>query len=340
MTYAPVFPAGNDPVKRAELIQAAVYGLANETRDYIMDSIPRLASVGDTPTRGRILLTAAEAMFGDGDVRTRVTDGERPPMDKGVSFTPIDYTAFEYARTTLLLDKERRDASALGVPWYKTKMMAPVEIMRIFREIELARIVGTAANWATSTAIAVPANRWVANTSNPTANIETAIAAVEDAGGNCDTVIMTVDTLRALKQNAPFLQFQSTTIDRTIAPVYGDFNMVANILRERHGIENVLVMGARRNTSKTPGAPNIQRVAANWFWVGQLPVGNEIGYVAPSGTGELAKGSALYRLPVADWNTETERDGTLRGDVVTTTLTEAVGVMMNNLGHLITGTVS
>lgn len=345
MSYNP-FPAGNDPIRRAELVQAAVYAVANKPGDYIADEIPTLKTVGVVPNQGRVLVALPETMFGHGEARDLMARGEDAQIGRGSSHRAVEYRAERYGRTTPLDDSTWRDYEALGLDALTSSVTPDVETLRILREIRLALIVGTAGNWASSTVIAAPANRWNVNTSDPNANIQAAIDAVEDRGGTADTVITSVDSYRALRNNAPFLQFSSVTSDRSNAPIYQGKDAVADFLASRFGIKRVLVMGARRNGSKVPGTPAIARVATNWFWVGQLP--NEfgpdslripIGSIGSTGEGP-SSASALYRVTPEDWRTEETRKGTASASLWTHTYVEAMGVLMPELGHLITGTVA
>ena len=345
MSYNP-FPAGNDPIRRAELVQAAVYAVANKPGDYVSDEIPILKTVGVVPNQGRVLVANPETMFAHGEARDLMARAESAQIGRGPTHRAVEYRAERYGRTTVITDSDWRDYDARGLNALDNLVTPDVETLRILRELRLAGIVGTAANWSTSTAIALPANRWVANTSDPNRDIQTAIDAVDNLGGTADTVICSVDSYRALRNNAPFLQFSSVTTDRSNAPVYAGKDAVADFLAARFGIKRVLIMGARRNGSKVPGTPAIARVAGNWFWVGQLPdvvspVGMRlpIGSIGPSGQGP-SSASALYRVMPEDWSTEETRDGTKKSSLWTNSYVEAMGVLMPELGHLITGTVA
>lgn len=118
------------------------------------------------------------------------------------SISTSSYHLEEHALKDLVTDRDRKNADpAIKLDIDLTEYLTEKILMR--REVDLASLVGTAANWANTTSLSSTL-AWSANTtlSNPILNADSAAAAILQASGKTPNVCALDDrTFRAAKEH-------------------------------------------------------------------------------------------------------------------------------------------
>ena len=217
------------------------------------------------------------------------------------SISTSTYTLEEHALKDLVTDRDRRNADpAIKLDIDLTEYLTEKILMR--QEVDLATLVGTAANWANTTSLSTT-QAWSQNTtlSSPLGNADSAASVITQNSGKKPNVCAMDDrTFRAAKEHTSTVQRIMYTSAQSVTP---------DLLASLFGVERVLVASGIQNT----GAEGLSETMA-FIWTDMA----FFAYVERSPG--LKKPSALYTFTQAEggmpYKVTQWREDSLDGDMV------------------------
>lgn len=274
--------------------------IANESRDYISDLIPPI-NKGDmvemkdgAAFSGSIMRSSIDSFFlqTTDTANLEVAWGQELPMFKGVQFDPITWRAKKFAfqgkipREFYLVSEARKTNNV-------RYCLAPVvEHVKQAREIQLLNVLK---NWSNNTALTYD---WTTANGNPSKDLMTAINNVAKYK-DPDTVIMGFEAAAACVGNSTWRGEMPMQMFRQGMPI----DEMAEVIRSRLGIRQVLIARARYNSS-TNATPSIEGILGDRTWVGCLELMPSLAPPSEDGEETAAEGVSVntsYKL----------RDGTI-----------------------------
>lgn len=240
--------------------------IANESRDYISDMIPPINKGDMVEMRdgaafaGSIMRTKIASNFLDGtkESNLQVEWGEELPMFEGVQFDPLNWRAKKFGcqgkipREFYLVSEARRTNNV------RYCLGPVVEQVKQARELQLLTVIK---GWSNNTALTYD---WTTANGNPSKDILAAVNQVAKYR-DPDTVIMGFEAAAACIGNSTWRAEMPTTMFRQGMPI----DEMAEVIRSRIGVRNVLISRARYNSS-TNGTPSINGIMGDRCWVGRL----------------------------------------------------------------------
>jgi hypothetical protein len=327
-----------DPV-----LQGIASGIANSQGEYIADSISRMCGAmrrssmevnGPQAFTGTIQRFAPAAWFGTPNKRGPVGWGAEFTESKGVPLDPMVYLARKYFHGNRIpREKLSTVAEAAGgfSAAQQTFGLAPaVEELVIEREATYAGLFFTAANWLAGNNLAVPGgSEWNAAGGNPIGDITGVLRAIHLNGGQADAAILGADTAYALAVSNPFNNFRETTVDRSNM----DFDTIKSTLKARFGFKEVLIGMARANTSNADAALTLTNL---FMWNDSMWIGRLADLSAANGANVDVRAQAVVSVIPEDLMADEFYDVTTQSWIYTASMHEALNVVHNRLGGLIT----
>jgi len=208
------------------------------------------------------------------------------------------YVLTQHALKGLVTDRDRSNADeAIRLDIDITEYLTEKILMR--KEIDLANIVTTAANWANATSLSSTL-AWNQNTtlSNPIAYVDSACSVVASQSGKIpNTVVLNDPTFRAAKEHISIVdRIKYTSPD----------SVTDQILAKLFNVQQVLVAGGIQNTGQEGQADSM-----GWIWTDMAFVA----YIEQNPG--LRKPSALYQFTKTEFGNpykvkrwrEEEREG-------------------------------
>ena len=208
------------------------------------------------------------------------------------------YVLTQHALKGLVTDRDRSNADeAIRLDIDTTEYLTEKILMR--KEIDLANIVTTAANWANATSLSSTL-AWNQNTtlSNPIAYVDSACSVVASQSGKIpNTVVLNDPTFRAAKEHISIVdRIKYTSPD----------SVTDQILAKLFNVQQVLVAGGIQNTGQEGQADSM-----GWIWTDMAFVA----YIEQNPG--LRKPSALYQFTKTEFGNpykvkrwrEEEREG-------------------------------
>jgi hypothetical protein len=327
-----------DPV-----LQGIVSGLANASDEYIADQISRMIGAMRRPSMevggtqafsGTIQRFAPAAWFGRPADRGAVGWGVEATKVVGVQLDPMTYLARKYfyqnqiAREKLALTAEA--AGGYGAAQQTFGLAPAVEALVIEREATYANLFFTAANWLAGNNLAIPGGaEWDTAAGDPIGDITGVIRAINLAGGPVDGCILGADTAYALSVSNAFNNFRSTNEDRSNM----SFDMVISTLKARFGFKEVLIGRARANTSNADAAGTLTNA---FQWGDSMFIGKFSDVSMSNGANVTVRSQCAVSIIPEDLMPDEEYDTKTQSYVYTASMHEALSVVHNRLGGLIT----
>jgi hypothetical protein len=251
------------------ILNSILLAYANDPADYLQDLLfPVLYDVmgADSAWSGIIQRAAEGALFSPLVHKTKAGRGGTVTTLPGLEYDPLYVEAEEYSLQTKIPFMDKFLVQGAGDN-EANQLAQVVEFIKQAREAEVAAIFQTLGNWRYSTTLGAAA-KWDVATSDPTADIITALNAVP---GKVDTAIIDGASAEALMNNAAFLEFDAMTVDRT-AYTYND---IADRIKSRFGIENVFFGLARKSENiKQTDALDTDYIFTDSCWFGRLDMLN------------------------------------------------------------------
>ena len=208
------------------------------------------------------------------------------------------YVLTQHALKGLVTDRDRSNADeAIRLDIDTTEYLTEKILMR--KEIDLANIVTTAANWANATSLSSTL-AWNQNTtlSNPIAYVDSACSVVASQSGKIpNTVVLNDPTFRAAKEHISIVdRIKYTSPD----------SVTDQILAKLFNVQQVLVAGGIQNTGQEGQADSM-----GWIWTDMAFVAyieQNPGLRKPSALCQFTKTEFGNPYKVKRWREE-EREG-------------------------------
>jgi hypothetical protein len=224
----------------------------------------------------------------------------------------------------IVTDRQRRNADTPIKPDVDTTELLTGQIL-LRREIDLAGVVQTAANWANTTSLTSTLS-WSQNTtlSNPITVVDSATSAIRRNSGKRANVIAIDDTtFKAAKEHTSIVDRIKYTSAQSVTP-----QMLAGLFN----IEKVLVAGAVQNTGQEGLADSLGDIWTDTAF---------IGYVESSPG--LKKPSALFTMVQNGYSepyvVTKYREEPRKGDWIEVETAFQHKVVASDCGYLIVNTI-
>lgn len=346
------FNRGTDQIYQGDvLVKHVVFGLANRAKNFgIADMFfPPLISGAEFDGEGTPMapLDGTIAVYADGSffVGPQDSDLHQDGADVNISRGPrtggVAYHCQEFARGCRVPDMRKLAAAqALGINQVQNQVGGTIGELATLRDRRATLLLGTPGNWAAGDVL-IAAEQWNQATANPVEDIRAARAALRLRGVEANAVCLTERAAEALATNAVWLDNRPTDTDRTDM----DEDEIQAVFRLKYGITKFKIVRLIENTSHDPDTFTPGYIAANlgeWMWIGYVPdVDQEQGLGTveglPGGMGEAVAiaQSATFRIAGKDWDIELARETTRLSDVGVISYAEALGILQNDLGYVV-----
>lgn len=276
------------------LLQGKLVGYFSDPSVFIAENV--LPKVPNAPMTGTYQVVGRNTAFG-----TLGESDRRAPLDEinreiGISLSSGTYQATEKARGTLV-DRTMMEHSQLvsdpgGLELQALEARAALDFLRIKREIRVAELLFTQANWSQNTSLAAAA-KWSAATGNPIVDVDLACQTVAGNGiPNPNTIVIGHLPFRALLKNVILLAARPSTADRSMLTM----DDIKALFSKYFGITNVFVGDAMYNNANAGQTPSMAYVWGDKVWVGYLDFSN--GGSRISGQNVKLDGSAACNFEV------------------------------------------
>lgn len=246
----------------------------------------------------------------------------------GFGLSTDTYSCSEIAESTILNDKERRNAdSVLRLETAKTNFVTNKILLKLERLI--AAKLCTTTNWGSN--YSTPSNLWSDyDNSDPIADLETAIDAVEDGTGELvNKIVISKNVWKKLKHHPQLLERLSSTSIKTAT-----LDTLKSVLNNGNNIE-ILIGNAMYNTAKEGQTDSYSPIWTKDVWVG---------HVAPAPA--LETPTALYTFVFPEENTGAIRgvwkwrDENIHSDVIEASMDFDSKIVGSDLGYLLNDVIS
>lgn len=331
------------------VLDGIISGLANSDNDFIADRISQRISAyrgasmevgGKLKYSGVLQRFADAAWFGRPANRGAVAWGTEAHHLAGVRLDPLTWTARKYFYDLELPRELLASLSDISGGFDAAKalfeMKPIVEAYMMDREATYANLFFTAGNWLAANNTAIPAGQeWDTAGGQPTRVITNTIRTILLNGGRVDGCILGADTAYALTDSAAFNQWRAESEDRTNMPL----PTVEAVLKARFGFKDVFVGMARANTSDAEGAGTL----TNGFqWNDSMFIGKfgGAGEAMTDGSDVSARSMCAVSVIPEDLRYEERYEGSTQSWVSAVSMHEALSVVHNRLGGLITNCVA
>lgn len=323
--------------------------IAYPTDGLIADQVFPVVPVPDKT--GKILEVDRSSLIGAPLGDDAIAPGQYAPVIKE-GLRDKTYSTVERAESTFLHDDDTAADDAAGQPYRprlrKTNLVT--QVLRVNREIRVATLLNTAANWATGHT-STPATKWDAATgSDPIADITTAKRKVKDDLGllpnlavipwEVMTYLANNSSVRALVNGGATMQ--NPAVDQSQA------SMIA-LMQRIFGIERILVpsaasfgSGGNMKAGFQAGTPSTTGgLFSDNVWIGYVPIqpAREIPSAGYTYVWENAFDGAARENEQGIVVTE-ERDDRARGQYITARRYSDEKVLVTEAGYVITNTLT
>lgn len=242
---------------------------------------------------------------------------------QGFSVSTDTYNCKEIAISTTLSDEDKKNAdSVLRIETAKTNFVTDKILLKL--ETLIAALCCTASNWGTN--YSTPTNLWDDyDNSDPIADFETAIDAVEDTTGQpVNKIILSNDVWKTLKHHPQLLERLPSTNLKTAT---------LDTLKGLLEVDNILVGKAMQNTTAQGATASYAKIWTKDVWVG---------HVASSAALETPTALYTFVWPVngATRTVQRWRDENIHSDVIEASMNFDAKVVGSDLGYLLDNVIS
>lgn len=327
------FPSIGSLALDKNVLKGIALDLANRDSDYIADKLPKLndeasglSAVGDC-YQGMLLKSRIDSHFANADKLTSIKIGQQIPSSVGPSQTTVGWNSKKFVFSDILPREVVQISNARDLNSVRFCLGPLVEHVRQAREKQILDVLGNTSTFSSKTCAS--GSEWNAANGTPVEDILKAIETVSKFG-DPDVIVLSGDAAFALMGSAKFNANRAVNADHAVLRQ----DEMADLIRTRFGIPNVLIARAKYNASNKAGEnnANITSIMSGKCFVGKLGFKNISMQV---GNNFYVESMACARITPEDLWSETWYDPEYQSNRISATINEAFTVTEPRLGYVI-----